>query len=79
MTEETQENASNREVMFEESLSKWILAGIGLLTFVLVLAQIGVASGLLQSTPINALNDFFKATVLPITMLILGHYFGSRN
>jgi len=62
---------------FERSISKWILGVIAAIFFLIVLSGIGVAAGWLQSGPINALIDLSKAVLLPIVMLILGHYFGS--
>ena len=64
---------------FERNISKWILGVIAFFFLLVMLAEIAVAAGWLQSGPIDSLFDVCKAIFLPIVTLVLGHYFGSRS
>ena len=63
---------------FERNISKWILGVIAFFFLLMILAQIGVAAGWLDKGPVSSLFDTGKTIFLPIIMLVLGHYFGSR-
>lgn len=71
----TAKSRSNSQ--FERNISKWILGVIASFFFLIILSAIAVGAGWLTSSPINELFDMSKAVLLPIVMLILGHYFGS--
>jgi len=72
-------NPYNANSQFERNISKWILGAIAFFFFLVVLAEIAVAAGWLNHVPIDALLNICKAVLLPIVMLVLGHYFGTRS
>ena len=63
---------------FERNISKWILGVIAFFFLLMILAEIGVAAGWLNKGPVSSLFETGKTIFLPIIMLVLGHYFGSR-